>query len=60
MAELNKFQRSKDRIKEILNHLVNNSSDDEATNSFIDNLKQSIEILDNKMDEFRQKGLTNS
>jgi hypothetical protein len=53
MADINKIQRSKDKIVEILNYLVNAAHSDEETHAFINNLKLSIQIIDNKMDEFK-------
>jgi hypothetical protein len=55
MADINKIQRSKDRITEILNYLVNAAHSDEHTHMAINNLKLSIQIIDNKMDEFKGK-----
>jgi len=55
MADINKIQRSKDRITEILNYLVNAAHSDEQTHMAINNLKLSIQIIDNKMDEFKGK-----
>jgi hypothetical protein len=60
MAELNKFQRSKDRILEILNYLISIKSKDEKTKTFISDLQKSLRLLDKKMDEFRKKNLTNN
>ena len=56
MADLNKFQRSKERIAELLNYLTA-SSKDEKVNSFINDLEKSIKIIDNKMEEFEKKEL---
>ncbi len=57
MADLNKFLRSKDRITEILNYLMRNTPENERTDSFINNLEKSIKIIDDKMEEFKVKGL---
>lgn len=53
MADINKIQRSKDMLTDILNYLVNASHSDEETHLFINNLKVSLQIIDNKMDEFK-------
>jgi len=60
MADLNKFQRSKDRITEILNYLMNKTADDEKTDLFITDLQKSLQIIDHKMDEFERKELVNN
>ena len=60
MADINKFQRSKDRIKEVINFLLNTSVKDEETKVFINNLQQSLQVIDHKMDEFKRKNLINS
>ena len=60
MADINKFQRSKDKIKEVINYLLNNSGRDEETKVFIDNLQHSLQVIDHKMDEFKKKNLISS
>jgi len=60
MADLNKFQRSKDRITEILNYLMNKTADDEKTDLFITDLQKSLQIIDHKMEEFERKDLVNN
>ncbi len=56
MADLNKVYRSKQRLIEILHHLTGKDAKDEATNKAIDDLQNSIRILDDKLEEFmRQK-----
>ena len=53
MADLNKFQRSKDKLTEILYFLIDKNDVDEQTVSYICILEKSIKTLDNKMEEFR-------
>jgi hypothetical protein len=55
MADINKIQRSKDMLTDILDYLLNAAHNDEQTHAFINNLKFSIQIIDNKMDEFKSK-----
>jgi len=55
MADLNKIQRSKDLIAELLNYLVNTPQRDEKTTSFINELQLSMQLIDNKMEKFKQK-----
>ncbi|HEY2582258.1 MAG TPA: hypothetical protein VGI43_10630 [Mucilaginibacter sp.] len=57
MADINKFIRSKDRLKEIHNFLTNKRTTDEETKSIIINVEESIKLIDDKMEEFRRKGL---
>jgi hypothetical protein len=57
MADINKFIRSKDRLEEIHNFLMNKMTKDEATMSIILNVEESIRVIDNKMEEFKRKGL---
>jgi hypothetical protein len=57
MADLNKFHRSKERIAELLNYLTFNNPKDEKVSSFINDLEKSIQIIDNKMEEFEKKEL---
>ena len=53
MADINKIQRSKDMLTDILNYLVNASHSDKETHAFINNLKLSIQIIDNKIDQLK-------
>jgi hypothetical protein len=55
MADLNKIQRSKDRLVEVLHYLMYRSADDERTNMFINDLEKSIKIIDNKIEDFKQR-----
>ena len=55
MADLNKFHRSKERITEILNYLMLSDGDDYKTNPFINTLEQSIQIIDSKIEELKNK-----
>lgn len=55
MADLNKIQRSKDLIAELLNYLVNTPQHDEKTTSFINELQLSMQLIDNKMEKFKRK-----
>ena len=52
MADLNKVYRSKQRLIEILHHLMGKDANDEATNIAIRGLQNSIRILDDKVEEF--------
>ncbi len=54
MADLNKFQRSKDRIAEVLNYLMSKEIDSK-TNLIINTLQKSIQIIDDKIDQFNVK-----
>jgi len=60
MADLNKFQRSKERIAEVLNYLTFATTNDEKTNSFITDLEKSLVIIDSKMEEFEKKQPVNN
>jgi len=53
MAELNQFQRSMDRINDILHHLMPKSGDPE-TASYIQSLEMALRTLELKMEEYRQ------
>ena len=53
MADLTKFQRSKERINEILKYLM--LSDDHQTNQFKLTLQQSIQIIDSKIEELKNQ-----
>ncbi|MDB5008541.1 MAG: hypothetical protein JWQ84_3276 [Mucilaginibacter sp.] len=54
MADLNKFIRSKERITELLNHLVRKNTKDENMHLHINDLQNSIRIIDDKMEEFKK------
>jgi hypothetical protein len=60
MADLNKFIRSKDRLTEIHNYLMNKRAKDEETTSFINQVAESIKVIDNKLEEFKRNELTNN
>ena len=55
MADLNKIQRSKERLIEILDYVTKNPSSDEKAHSFIKDIKKSIRIIDHKLEEFKKK-----
>ena len=57
MPELRKFQRSKERVAEVLNYLKNNKSVDDRNYTSITALERSIELIDTKMQEFEKKNL---
>jgi hypothetical protein len=57
MADLNKFHRSRERLIEILNNLMDKTFEDERTAVFINDLQKSIRILDHKLEEFKRKEL---
>jgi len=54
MADLNKFQRSKERMIEILNYLMMNGKNDQQKNTYALTLEQSIQIIDGKIEELKQ------
>lgn len=58
MADLNKFQRSKERMVEILNYLMMNGKNDHHNNTYVLTLEQSIEIIDGKIEELKQTEVT--
>ena len=49
MADLNKFQRSKERMTEILNYLMMNGAEHQS-NPYVLTLQQSIKVIDAKID----------
>lgn len=53
MADIKKFERSKERINEILKYLM--LADNHENNPYIQTLQQSIRIIDLKMEEFQTK-----
>lgn len=55
MADLNKFQRSKDQIIEMLNYLMSKTAGDETANSFVNVLEQSVKKLDLKMEDYKRR-----
>lgn len=57
MAELNKFQRSKERMVEILNYLMTGKNDQQK-NTYVLTLEQSIQIIDGKIEELKQSEAT--
>ena len=54
MADLNKFQRSKERMIEILNYLMMTGKADQQENTYVLTLEQSIQIIDSKIKELKQ------
>ncbi|MDB5132639.1 MAG: hypothetical protein JWR02_2388 [Mucilaginibacter sp.] len=58
MADLNKIQRSRDMILEFHNLLMDNVADDESLKSHIHILERSIKLIDNKIEEFKNKEAT--
>ena len=59
MADINKIQRSRDSISEIL-HYLTNSHRDEKTNHHINSLQLSIKVIDNKLEEFKRRASFNN
>ncbi len=57
MADLNKFHRSRERLIEILNNLMDKPLKMKGTAVFINDLQKSIRILDHKLEEFKRKEL---
>ncbi|MDB4920188.1 hypothetical protein [Mucilaginibacter sp.] len=55
MADLNKFHRSKERITEVLNYLTMSGDDDHPSNLYLNTLQQSIQIIDDKIEELKNK-----
>jgi len=55
MGDLNQFKRSKERITEVLAHLMHKKAKDEKTSVFIADLQNSIDKLENKMAEFKRQ-----
>jgi hypothetical protein len=53
MADLNKFQRSRDRITEILNYLMVNPNDQDKASLFIETLQKSAQIIDDKIEKLK-------
>lgn len=54
MADLNKFQRSKERITEILKHLTMTGKDHQA-NPYFHKLKQSAQLIDAKIEQLNKQ-----
>jgi hypothetical protein len=54
MADLNKFQRSKERITEILNYLTMTDNDHQA-NPYFNKLKQSAQLIDAKIEQLSKQ-----
>jgi hypothetical protein len=57
MADLNKIKRSKERLTEVLNHLLCRPANDERTTRFINELKNAIQIIDRKIEDFNSNKL---
>jgi hypothetical protein len=55
MADLNKFHRSKEKITEVLNYLTTSGNDDHQSNLYLNTLQQSIQIIDDKIEELKNK-----
>ncbi|OIQ68483.1 hypothetical protein GALL_499240 [mine drainage metagenome] len=55
MGDLNQFKRSKERITEVLSHLLHKNSKDEKTSMFIADLQNSINKLESKMEEYKRQ-----
>ena len=53
MADLNQFQRSKDRINEILHYLMHKSGDPE-TAFYIQSLEKALKTIELKMEEYQR------
>jgi len=60
MSDLNQFQRSKDRLTEILSQLTHKNVTDPHTVSYIKVIETSISQLERKMEEFKQGRTTKS
>jgi predicted phage-related endonuclease len=58
MADLTKIQRSRDMILELHNSLMDKVADDETIKSHIHVLERSIKLIDNKIEEFKNKEAT--
>ncbi|HZY38185.1 MAG TPA: hypothetical protein VFE53_16125 [Mucilaginibacter sp.] len=52
MADLNQFQRSMDRIREMLHHLMHSSGDPE-TAFYIQSLESALKTLEHRMEEYK-------
>ncbi|HWZ04496.1 MAG TPA: hypothetical protein VNX40_12855 [Mucilaginibacter sp.] len=55
MGDLNQFKRSKERITEVLAHLMHKNIKDDKTSMYIEDLQNSIRKLESKMEEFKQQ-----
>jgi hypothetical protein len=60
MSDLNQFQRSKDRLAEILCQLTHKNVADPHTVSYIKVIETSISKLDKKMEEYKLGRTTKS
>ena len=60
MAELRKFQRSKEKVAEILDYLKSTRYQDERVNTSICVLEKSLELIDSKIEEYERKKLLNN
>jgi hypothetical protein len=58
MADLNKFQRSKERMVEILNYLIAAGKNNQHNHTYVLTLEQSIQIIDSKIEELKQSETT--
>ncbi|HEY8930215.1 MAG TPA: hypothetical protein VIM55_13535 [Mucilaginibacter sp.] len=54
MADLNKFQRSKERINEILNYLMMSGAEHQS-NPYVHTLQQSIRVIDAKIEALQKE-----
>lgn len=52
MADINQFQRSRDRIIELLHNLTHKKADDPETLSYIRSLEMALKTLESKMEEY--------
>jgi len=52
MADLNQFQRSMDRINEMLHHLMHSPGDSETV-FYIQSLEKALKTLELKMEEYK-------
>ncbi len=55
MADLDKFQRSRNMISEVQKALVGHATGNDAIASYIETLKRSIKIIDSKIEEYKVK-----
>jgi len=54
MADLNKFQRSKERINEILNYLMMSGAEHQSS-PYVLTLQQSIRVIDAKIEALQNE-----
>jgi hypothetical protein len=55
MAELNQFQRSKDRLNEILCYLMNKKVVDEQTDLYMKTIQTSIKTLEQRIEDYKRE-----